>query len=165
MGRRNVAARHQVGTQPCEHLEQQRHALLPPCTTGIGSVSTCWIRQLEGGPWQAADQNCASRCGHSLNLGVAFVDGHIDSEGTGQAQDRPQDPTPQGRMRIILMLVLLCSLSGVTMADARTAPRTADQTAAWWGPTHHGHRNAKKTNRPHTGRRPISTHPERRRQF
>jgi hypothetical protein len=83
MGRRNVAARRQIGTQRCELPEQQRHALLPPCTTGIGSVSTCWIRQLEGGPWQAADQNCAPRCGRSLSLGAAFVGEQFDSDGTG----------------------------------------------------------------------------------
>jgi hypothetical protein len=66
-------------------------------------------------------------------------------------------------------LVFLCTVSEAAMAiDRTTAPRTAtDQTAAWWGhsPNHHSHRNSGKTVRTHKGRRPVSTHPERRRQF
>jgi len=66
-------------------------------------------------------------------------------------------------------LVFLCAVSEVATAiDRTTAPRTAtDQTAAWWGhhPSHRGHQNRGKTVGTHKGRRPISTHPERRRQF
>jgi len=71
------------------------------------------------------------------------------------------------KMKIVLLLVFLCTFSGASMAYDRNAPPTAkDQTAAWWGHSpSHGHRNGGKTVRPHTGRRPISTHPARRRQF
>jgi hypothetical protein len=66
-------------------------------------------------------------------------------------------------------LAFLCTVSEVAMAiDRTTAPRpAADQTAPWWGhrPSHHGHHNKGKTAQTHKGRRPISTHPERRRQF
>jgi hypothetical protein len=65
-------------------------------------------------------------------------------------------------------LVVLCTVSRAAMAYDRSASPTAtNQTAAWWGhsPSHHGYRDKGKTVRTHKGRRPISTHPERRRQF
>lgn len=61
-------------------------------------------------------------------------------------------------MKIIALLIPLCMLSG----GAIGAPATR-KPAAWWGHSsshHHG-----KAVRPHTGRRNLSTHPERRRRM
>jgi hypothetical protein len=67
------------------------------------------------------------------------------------------------KMKIIPLLVLLCAFSGIGLARAEQ-PIAKDKTKAWWGHSHsHVHRNREKA-RHHTGRRPISTHHERRRQ-
>jgi hypothetical protein len=64
-------------------------------------------------------------------------------------------------MKIIPLLIFLCVLSGRALA----AP-AEDKTAAWWGHSPaHEHRNREKTAWHHTGRRHMSTHPARRRQF
>jgi len=67
------------------------------------------------------------------------------------------------KMKIVLLMVFLCTLGGGAMAYDRTAPPTAtDKTAAWWGHSPgHEHRNGGKTVRHHTGRRHLSTHPAR----
>jgi hypothetical protein len=65
-------------------------------------------------------------------------------------------------MKIIPLLIFLCVLSS---GGAIAAP-APDKTAAWWGQSpNHVHRNRGKTAWHHTGRRPMSTHPARRRQF
>ena len=59
-------------------------------------------------------------------------------------------------MKVIPLLIFLCILSGGAMG----APATK-KPAAWWG--HGSDHHQGKTVRPHTGRRNLSTHPERRR--
>ena len=59
-------------------------------------------------------------------------------------------------MKVIPLLIFLCILSGGAMG----AP-AAKKPAAWWG--HGSDHHQGKAVRPHTGRRNLSTHPERRR--
>jgi len=61
-------------------------------------------------------------------------------------------------MKTIPLLIFLCILSGAAMG----APATK-KLAAWWGHSL-GHHQGKAV-RPHTGRRNLSTHPERRRRM
>jgi hypothetical protein len=59
------------------------------------------------------------------------------------------------KVKVIPLLFFLCVLSCGSIA----APAT-DKPSAWWGNSSH---HQGKTVRPHTGRRNLSTHPERRR--
>jgi hypothetical protein len=59
------------------------------------------------------------------------------------------------KVKVIPLLFFLCVLSW----GANAAPVT-DKPSAWWGNSSH---HQGKTVRPHTGRRNLSTHPERRR--
>jgi hypothetical protein len=63
---------------------------------------------------------------------------------------------PEEKMKVIPLLVFLFMLSGAASA----APVT-DKSGAWWGHSSNHHRGTAA--RPHTGRRNLSTHPERRR--
>jgi hypothetical protein len=62
------------------------------------------------------------------------------------------------KMKVVLLLIFLFVLSGAAIA----APVT-DKPGAWWG--HNSDRHQEKAARHHTGRRPVSTHPERRRRM
>ena len=59
-------------------------------------------------------------------------------------------------MKVIPLLIFLCMLSGAAFG----APATK-KPGAWWGHSPGHHRG--EAVRPHTGRRNLSTHPERRR--
>jgi hypothetical protein len=59
-------------------------------------------------------------------------------------------------VKIIPLLIFLCVLS----SGASAAPAT-HKPSAFWG--HRSSHHQGKTVRPHTGRRNLSTHPERRR--
>lgn len=81
---------------------------------------------------------------------LAFVSQRLHLTSDGIAREET--------MKIIPLLMLLLVISG----GAHAAPAT-DKPGAWWGHSpsnHHG-----KAVRPHTGRRNLSTHPERRRKI
>jgi hypothetical protein len=61
-------------------------------------------------------------------------------------------------MKVLALLLFMFSFSGVAIA----APATHKPTA-WWGHSSNHHQG--KIVRPHTGRRNLSTHPERRRRM
>jgi hypothetical protein len=61
-------------------------------------------------------------------------------------------------MKVIALLLFILSFSGAAIA----APAT-HKPAAWWG--HSSNHHEGKAVRPHTGRRNLSTHPERRRRM
>jgi hypothetical protein len=64
------------------------------------------------------------------------------------------------KMKVVAVLIFLFVLSGSAAAIA--APVT-HKPGAWWGHSSNHHQG--KAVRPHTGRRNLSTHPERRRRM